>query len=45
VLDALYPGVTQVARAVDGAYVVPPTPPEAVAGIGIDTFALIGRRS
>jgi len=44
-LEAEYPGVTHIVRDVDGAYVVPPTRPEAVAGIGIDTFVLIGRRS
>jgi DNA-binding NtrC family response regulator len=43
-LDAEYPHITHVARDVDGAYVVPPTPSEAVAGVGIDTFVLIGRR-
>jgi len=44
-LDAEYPNITHVARDVDGAYVVPPTPAEAVVGVGIDTFVLIGRRS
>jgi len=44
-LDAEYPNITHVARDVDGGYVVPRTPPDAVANVGIDTFVLIGRRT
>ncbi|MBX3156746.1 MAG: response regulator [Deltaproteobacteria bacterium] len=42
-LEAEYPGVTEVARAVDGAYVVAPAPAH-VAGLGLEALLALGSR-
>jgi DNA-binding NtrC family response regulator len=44
-LEAQYPDLTQVERCSDGAYEVPPTSREAIAGLGLDVLFDVRRQS